>query len=261
MLTLWLVHTQVVSQLKGVRLELRELKSHFLLLGACTSCPMIRSDLDACAIEIKYLKHQISHSSCYSVLSPLCDVCGSLKGKLFHATKEKTELVQEVSYLTSHLERTFVGEKLIENDLSRVEESETKSTSNLGVGFERCEDKGVKTTPKFIPRSNYHKDEKTIKSNPKPAFNPKRDVKKESPKPRKEGFVCMFCGHAGHLDQFCFHRKRIEKRCFDYARNSYHEEFTDFPPHSYPHASPRTSSGALSYFSHELNHRSYGFGS
>jgi hypothetical protein len=82
------VHTQVASQLKGARLELRDLKARSLLLGACTSCPMLTSDLEACAIEIKYLKHQISHSSCYSVLSPLCDACGSLKGKLFHLQKE-----------------------------------------------------------------------------------------------------------------------------------------------------------------------------
>jgi hypothetical protein len=31
---------------------------------------------------------------------------------------------------------------MIEEDLSWVEESATKSTYRLGVGFERCEDKG-----------------------------------------------------------------------------------------------------------------------
>jgi hypothetical protein len=40
---------------------------------------------------------------------------------------------------------------MIENNLSRVEESATKSTYKLGVGFERCEDKGGKSGPKFIP--------------------------------------------------------------------------------------------------------------
>jgi hypothetical protein len=54
---LWLVHTQVVSQLKSAKLELRELKAHSLLLGACTSCPLLRSDLEACAVEIKDFKH------------------------------------------------------------------------------------------------------------------------------------------------------------------------------------------------------------
>jgi hypothetical protein len=63
----------------------------------------------------------------------------------------------------------------------------------------------------------------------------------------------MFCGSAGHLDEFCFHRKRIEKMRFHYARNSYHDEFTDFPPRSYYHAP--------SHFFHEPNHCSYGFGS
>jgi hypothetical protein len=74
-------------------------------------------------------------------------------------------------------------------------------------------------------------------------------VRKETPKSRKEAFICMFCDRAGHLDEFCFHRKRIEKSRFDYARNSYHNEFFDFPPCD------------LSHFFHGPNHRSYGFGS
>jgi hypothetical protein len=55
-------------------------------------------------------------------------MCGSLEGRLFHATKENTELKQEVAYLTSRLERTVVSEKMIDDDLNRVEESATKST-------------------------------------------------------------------------------------------------------------------------------------
>jgi hypothetical protein len=37
---LWLVHSQIASQLKGAKLELRELKARSLLLGTCTSCPL-----------------------------------------------------------------------------------------------------------------------------------------------------------------------------------------------------------------------------
>jgi hypothetical protein len=58
----------------------------------------------------------------------------------------------------------MMSEKIIEEDLNRVEESATKSTYKLGVGFERCEDKGEKSAPKFVPSSNYHKEEETIKS-------------------------------------------------------------------------------------------------
>jgi hypothetical protein len=126
--------------------------------------------------------------------------------------------------LTSHLERTVVSEKIIEDDMSHVEESATQSTYKLGVGFQRCEDKGVKSAPKFIPSSNYHQEKKTIKStkthypsSPKSSFNPKKEVRKEIPKPRGEDFLCMFCGHVGHLDGICFCHKRIEKRRFDYA--------------------------------------------
>jgi hypothetical protein len=86
-------------------------------------------------------------------------------------------------------------------------------------------------------------------------------VKKETPKAKEEAFACMFCDCASHLDEFCFHRKRIEKRCFDYARNSYFDEFSDFPPRSFSRALHHTSSRALSHFSHGPNHHSYGFDS
>jgi hypothetical protein len=103
---LWLIHSHVAGLLDSVRLELRELKAHSTLLGICTTCPVLRSDLEAAAVEIKDLKHKLDLSSCYTVLSPPCEACVSLKGKLFHATKENTELQQEVAYLTAHLEKT-----------------------------------------------------------------------------------------------------------------------------------------------------------
>jgi hypothetical protein len=257
---LWLIHLHVAGLLDNARLELRELKACSTLLDACTSCPLLRSDLEAAAIEIKDFKHKLDHSSSYTVLSPPCEACVSLKGKLFHATKENTELQQEVAYLTARLEKTVLSEKMIEEDLSRVEESATKSTYKLGVGFERCEDKGEKSVPKFIPSSTYHKEEATIKSTkphypskPKPSVNPKREVRKETLKPREEAFICMFYGRASHLDEFCFRWKRIERRRIEYARDSYRDEFIDFPPHSYSRVpsrfysrvSPRTFSRAL----------------
>jgi hypothetical protein len=104
---LWLIHSHVAGLLHSARLELRELKAHSTLLGACTSCLVLRSDLEAAAIEIKDLKHKIDHSSRYTVLSPPCEACVSLKGKLLHATKENTELQQEVAYLTARLEKTM----------------------------------------------------------------------------------------------------------------------------------------------------------
>jgi hypothetical protein len=87
---LWLVHSHVTSLLDGAKLELTELKAHSTLLGACMSCPVFKSDLEASAIEIKDLKHKLDHSSRYTILSLLCVVCGSLKGKLLRAIKENT---------------------------------------------------------------------------------------------------------------------------------------------------------------------------
>jgi hypothetical protein len=208
---MWLIHSHVASLLDGARLELRELKAHSTLFGACTSCPLLRSDLEAAVIEIKDPKHKLDHSSRYTILSLPCEACVSLKGKLLHATKENTKLQYEVAYLTARLEKTALSEKMIEEDLSRVEESVTKSTYRLGVGFERCEKKCEKSDFKFVPSSSYHKEEEALKpikthypSNPKPSFNPKREARKETPKPREEAFIYMFYGRAGHLDKFCF---------------------------------------------------------
>jgi hypothetical protein len=170
--------------------------------------------------------------------------------------------------LTAHLQKTALSEKMIKDDLSRVDESTTKSTYKLGIGFERCGDKGERSASKFVPSSNYHKEVEALKpiktnypSNPKPSFNPKREVRKETSKLREEVFICMFCGHVGHLDEFCFRRKRIERRRFDYTRNSYRDEFSDFLPSSSSRILPRTFSRALPQFAHGPNHRSYFFGS
>jgi hypothetical protein len=67
---LCLIHSHIASLLDGARLKLTELKAHSTLLGACTSCPLLRSDLEVVAVEIKDLKHKFNHSSCYIILSP-----------------------------------------------------------------------------------------------------------------------------------------------------------------------------------------------
>jgi hypothetical protein len=89
---LWCIHLHVASLLDCPRFELRELKARSTLLGACTSCPMLRSNLEAATDKIKDLKHKLDHSSRYTVLSPPCEACVSLKGKLLHATRENTKL-------------------------------------------------------------------------------------------------------------------------------------------------------------------------
>jgi hypothetical protein len=102
---LCLLHSQVASLLDDVRFKLRELKTRSILLGACTTCPLLRSDLEDLVIKIKNLKHKFDHSSQYVVLFPPCETCISLKGKLFYATKENIELKQEVDYLSAHFKK------------------------------------------------------------------------------------------------------------------------------------------------------------
>jgi hypothetical protein len=86
-------------------------------------------------------------------------------------------------------------------------------------------------------------------------------VRKGTPKLREEAYVCMFCGRAGQLDEFCFRRRRIERRHFDYVRNSYCDEFSDFLPRSFTGTLPRSSSHASPKFADTPNHHSYSFGS
>jgi hypothetical protein len=279
---LWLIHSHVAGLLDSARLELRELKARSTLLGACTSCSLLRSDSEAAAIEIKDLKHKFDHSSSYTVLSPPCEACVSLKGKLFHVTKENTELQQEVAYLTTRLEKTMLSEKMIEEDLSRVEESATKPHTDwvLGLRDVRRKVRRVLLCLFLAPATT----KKRKHSNqPKPITHPiqshpstQREVRKETPKPREEAFICMFCGRAHHLDEFFFRRKRIERRRVEYARDSYRDEFIDFPSRSYSHVPPRfysrasprtfsrvlprTSSSVSPQFAHGSNHHSYGFG-
>jgi hypothetical protein len=118
-------------------LELKELKARSLLLGACLECPKLKLLLDARSLKDKELETKLLEKPRVSVTSPPCKVCGTLKGKLFLVTKKNTKLKQEVAYLTSHLERTVVSEKMVEDDLNHVEESATKYKYKLGVGFER----------------------------------------------------------------------------------------------------------------------------
>jgi hypothetical protein len=188
---LWLLHSRVASLHDGARLKLRELKTRSTLFDACTTCPLLRSNLEASAAEIKDLKHKPDHSSHYTVLSPPCEACVSLRDNLLYATKDNTELKQEFTYLTTCFEKTKLSEKMIEDDLSRVEESATKSKYRLEVGFERREKKNKKSAPKFVPSSGYYKEEEALKptktqytSNTKPSLNPKREE-------RKLLFVCF----------------------------------------------------------------------
>jgi 5-methylcytosine-specific restriction endonuclease McrA len=89
---LWLIHSHIADLLDSARLEIRKSKARSTLLGACTSCSVLRSNLEAAVVDIKDLKHKLNHSSRYTVLFPLCEACVSLKGKLLHATKKNTEL-------------------------------------------------------------------------------------------------------------------------------------------------------------------------
>jgi hypothetical protein len=84
---LCLVHSHMASFLDGARLELRELKPCSTLFGACTTCPFLRSDLEAAIIKIKDLKHKLNHSSRYIILSMHAKYVSLLRVRFFMLPK------------------------------------------------------------------------------------------------------------------------------------------------------------------------------
>jgi hypothetical protein len=200
----------------GLNSESLRFVPHFWVLALVARCLDLIWRLLPLRLRILSTNLIILLATLFYPPSPPYEVCVSLKGKLLHAINENTKLQQEVTYLTVCLEKTVLSEKMIEEDLSRVEKSATKSTYRLGVGFERCEKNGEKSAPKVVLSSSYLKEDESFKStkthypsNPKSSFNLKRCVKRESSKPREEAFVCIFCGRAGHLDEFCFRRREL----------------------------------------------------
>jgi hypothetical protein len=158
---LWVVHSHVASLLDGARLELRELKARSTLLAPLVICLDLIWRL--VLLRLKILSINLFILLATLCVSPPCEACVSLKGKFFYATKENIELQQEVAYLTARLEKTILSEKIIEEDLSRVEVCATKSTYKLGIWFEISEKKDEKSTPEFVPSSSYHKEEEALK--------------------------------------------------------------------------------------------------
>jgi hypothetical protein len=69
---LWILYTQVASQLKGAKLELKELKAHSLLLGACLECPKLKLELGTRSLKVKELERNCLRSHVFQSLHPPC---------------------------------------------------------------------------------------------------------------------------------------------------------------------------------------------
>jgi hypothetical protein len=157
------VYAQVASQLESTIYELDELKAIPSFLGACLECPKLKVELDVRSLNVKKLETKLLEKSRVSITSSPYGGCVSLKGKLVHTTNENIMLMQDVAYLTSRLERTKLSEKMIDEDLSRVDECVTHYIHKLGLDYERCEDK-CEISTKFVPSSTYNDEEETLKA-------------------------------------------------------------------------------------------------
>jgi hypothetical protein len=85
------VNTQVASHLKGSKLTQRA-RSSFLAAECLFGMSKLKLELDAHSLKVKELETKLLEKPRVSITSPPCEVCGTLKGKFFHATKENTEL-------------------------------------------------------------------------------------------------------------------------------------------------------------------------
>jgi hypothetical protein len=134
--------------------------------------------------------------------------------------------------------------------------------------LERYEKKGEKSASKIVPSSNYHKEDEAFKStkthypsNPKPSFNPKREVRKESPKSREKSLCACFIAVSVTWMSFASVARELRRCALTMPKTHIVISSLIFHLFSYYRASPHTSSRALSHFSHRPNYRSYGFGS
>jgi hypothetical protein len=130
-------------------------------------------NLDEAVKEVKLLgEHEEESSQKITELEALCE---KLRGDTQRLEEEKAtleEMVESRDELLMEITR--------ETGLDRMGEEEEE------------EEEALKST-----KAHYS-------FNPKSSFNLKRDVKRETPKPIDDAFICMFCGRAGHLDEFCF---------------------------------------------------------
>jgi hypothetical protein len=140
------VLAQVASQLESAICEVDELKARSSLLGARLECPKFKLELYAHSLNVQKPKTKLLEKSYVSITSSPCKVCVSLKGKLVHAINENNLLTQDVAYLTSWLERTKLSEKMIEEDLSRVDECVTHAIHKLDLVM-----RGVMTRVRYPP--------------------------------------------------------------------------------------------------------------
>jgi hypothetical protein len=99
--------------------------------------------------------------------------------------------------LTTWLDKTVLSEKMIDDDLSRVKESTTKSTYRLRIVFERCEKRDENGATKFISSSSYHREEEALKptkthypSNLRVILQPKERCEERIPQVER-GSLCM----------------------------------------------------------------------
>jgi hypothetical protein len=123
---------------------------------------------------------------------------------------------------------------MIEDDLSRVEESEIKSTYKLCVEFEKCDNKGEKRACKFIPTSNYHKEEEIIKSiKTDYARNSYRDefsdflpcsYSRASSRTCSSALSRFSHGPNHHLDGFGSRENNFVPRHFGYGPHPHHDD-------------------------------------
>jgi hypothetical protein len=97
-------------------------------------------------------------------------------------------------------------------------------------------------------------------SNLKQSFNPKREVKKETPNRERKLLFAYFVSVLVTWMSVAFGVRELRRDILTMLE-THCDEFINLSARSYSHVLSRTSSRALPQFSHGPNHYSYGFGS
>jgi hypothetical protein len=247
-------HASKCEELDMLRVEVAELKSRLALLGACTSCPVLKEKIDemhayTVSLEAKW-KEPIPTSCSTCELHALKNV--ELAHYVDRLQDENDELRKLMGRLSGHepqlrimidtykrqdgegLGANKVGEGSGEN-ISEPPETLRKNAFPRKPNHLRNRLDTTPAPPVFLPQTNdFQKPIKFVSTLGKVFFGKESEKASgekpsEQPHPKPIKFHCGYCGKGGHKDEFCFKRKREERIAKEWANKDMYN-----PSHGVP---------------------------
>ena len=233
-------HAVLVDKFDCAKIELEELRSRSVLLGACATCPILQTELNVAKCHIV----QLEKHTC--PVLPECLTCPTFVAEISILKKDNAALEEENTHLRTILGWCSVREPQIGMTIAQIKRGE-----HFGVGYDLKRTFGKKNAggenngptpseksppvssegfvvepPKSVPKKQvWRVKPKHFKSlnntwpptcehldNLKPDFSGSTSKAKVVVAPTQNIYHCDFCDRDGHLAEFCFRRKHAERR-------------------------------------------------